>query len=147
MAMLDPVLVLIAVGAYSVVHSLLASLGVKRRVRARFGPAVDRVYRLGYNLFAIVSFLPVLAVLARRPGTLIYRLDLPWAALAVAGQAAALALITVGVLQTGAWSFLGLRQLTHASDALLLCLVVSGLYRWSVIPCTPPGCCSCGALR
>jgi len=127
--MSDVVLVLIAVGAYSAVHSLLASLGVKRRVRARFGPAADRVYRLGYNLFAVISFLPVLAVLAWRPGTLIYRLDLPWAAVAVAGQAAALALVTVGVLQTGVWSFLGLRQLTEAGEAPPR-LIVTGLYRW-----------------
>jgi protein-S-isoprenylcysteine O-methyltransferase Ste14 len=127
--MLDPLLVLLAVGAYSVVHSLLASLGVKRRVRARFGPAVDRVYRLGYNLFAIVSFLPVLAILAWRPGVQIYRLDLPWAAVAVAGQLSALALLAAGVLQTDAWSFLGLRQLTQSGETPPR-LVVTGLYRW-----------------
>jgi len=129
MTMLDPLLVLLAVAAYSVVHSLLASLGVKRRVRARFGPGVDRVYRLGYNLFAIVSFLPVLAILAWRPGALIYRLDLPWAAVAIAGQLSALALLAVGVLQTDAWSFLGLRQLAQAGETPPR-LVVTGLYRW-----------------
>jgi len=129
MTMLDPLVVLLAVGAYSVVHSLLASLGVKRRVRARFGPGVDRVYRLGYNLFAIVSFLPVLAILAWRPGALIYRLDLPWAAVAIAGQLSALALLAVGVLQTDAWSFLGLRQLAQAGETPPR-LVVTGLYRW-----------------
>jgi protein-S-isoprenylcysteine O-methyltransferase Ste14 len=129
MTMLDPLILLLAVGAYGAVHSLLASLTVKRRIRARFGPAVDRLYRLGYNLFAVVSFLPVLAILAWRPGMLIYRLGLPWAAIAFAGQAAALALLALGVLQTDAWSFLGLRQLTQTGESAPR-LVVTGLYRW-----------------
>lgn len=127
--MLDPLILLLAVGAYGAVHSLLASLTVKRRIRARFGPAVDRLYRLGYNLFAVVSFLPVLAILAWRPGMLIYRLGLPWAAIAFAGQAAALALLALGVFQTDAWSFLGLRQLTQTGESAPR-LVVTGLYRW-----------------
>lgn len=115
--------------AYGMLHSLLASRACKRWIRTRFGPPVDRFYRLGYNLLAIVSFLPVLALLAWRPGDVIYRLGIPWNAIAVAGQLLAATLLGIGLLQSDAWSFLGLRQLTHPEQSPSP-LVVSGLYRW-----------------
>jgi len=125
---LDPLIMLLSVGAYGAVHSLLALLSVKRRARACFGPRADRLYRLTYNLFAIVSFLPVLAVLAWQPGVVLYRISLPWAAATVAGQAAALCLLAIGLVQTDVWSFLGLRQLTDAGETPPR-LVANGLYR------------------
>jgi methanethiol S-methyltransferase len=128
--MLEPLAILAAVAAYGAVHSLMASFGVKRWVRARLGPVADRVYRLAYNAFAVVSFLPVLALLAWLPGALLYRLRLPWSVLAILGQGVALALLAIGLLQTDPWTFLGLRLMAEGTSTKPPSLTVTGLYRW-----------------
>jgi protein-S-isoprenylcysteine O-methyltransferase Ste14 len=128
--MFGPLAVAAGIIAYGAVHSLLASVAVKQWTRTRFGPRTDRFYRLAYNAFAVVSFVPVLALLAWLPGTRIYGLPLPWSALAVMGQAGALLLLTAGLMQTDPWSFLGLRQAAEGTPAEPARLIVTGLYRW-----------------
>jgi protein-S-isoprenylcysteine O-methyltransferase Ste14 len=95
--------------AYFSFHSLLASLGVKRRVASRW-PALMPVYRLVFNGLAVVLLLPVLWLHLTYPGSFLWRWQGGWFWLAN-GLAAAAAL---GFL----WSFryydmgefLGLRQ-------------------------------------
>ncbi len=121
---------LAAVAAYGVFHSLLASLGAKRLARRAFGPRADRVYRLLFNAIGGLTLLPVLAVPALRPGAVLYRLVMPWSGMALAGQALSVAALAVGLLQTDAWHFLGLRQLSEQKGATPPTLVTTGLYRW-----------------
>jgi methanethiol S-methyltransferase len=127
--MSDALIIAAAVIAYGILHSLLASSAAKRWLRGLLGPGIDRFYRLGYNAVAIISFLPVLALLAWRPGPVIYRLHSPWDVLALAMQALAAALLAVGLVQTDAWSFLGLRQLARQPQPPAR-LITNGLYRW-----------------
>jgi protein-S-isoprenylcysteine O-methyltransferase Ste14 len=128
-AMLDALLIATATAAYGALHSLLASAAVKRWFRDRFGPLVDRGYRLAYNAFAAAASLPLLALLIARPGILLYRLDLPWSAIALAGQIASVAALGVGVLQSDLRSLSGLRQWSGQRPEPQP-LVVHGLYRW-----------------
>jgi protein-S-isoprenylcysteine O-methyltransferase Ste14 len=128
--MFEPLAIVAGVLVYGAVHSLLASVRVKQWARSRLGPRTDRFYRLAYNAFAVVSFVPVLALLAWLPGKTIYQLRLPWSALALTGQAAALMTLAAGLLQTDPWSFLGLRQVTEGTPAEPGHLMVTGLYRW-----------------
>jgi protein-S-isoprenylcysteine O-methyltransferase Ste14 len=124
-------LILLAVFVYGLVHSVLASLGAKARARQWFGPATDRWYRLGFNIFGVISLLPVLALPAILPDQPLYTIPAPWTYLALAGQAAAVVMLVVGVMQTGAWSFLGLEQLSGRSKPdSSPGLVMDGLYRW-----------------
>jgi len=96
---------------WGLLHSLLASLKVKELARQVFGPGVNRFYRLAYNVFAGVSFLPVLAVMFLVSDRSLYIVPLPWSLFLVAGELLAVAALVVGFLQTDAWEFLGLRQL------------------------------------
>jgi methanethiol S-methyltransferase len=112
------------------VHSLLASLAAKRLARRFAGARGFRFYRLVYNFFGGLSFLPVLAVLAAFPGQMLYRIPSPWFVLALAGQLAALGLLLLGLLQTDPWHFLGVRQLLAQEPEEAPRLVVSGLYSW-----------------
>lgn len=126
----SPWLVLLAVLFYGVLHSFLASLWAKARVRQWFGARTDRWYRLVYNLVAVVTLLPVLALVVLLPDRSLYTIPWPWAAFFIIGQLAALALLAVGLLQTDAWAFLGLRQLVEASSGGEPVMVAQGLYRW-----------------
>ena len=128
--MFEPLAIVAGVLVYGAVHSLLASVGAKQWARSHLGPGTDRFYRLAYNAFAVVSFVPVLALLAWLPGKTIYHLRLPWSALALTGQAAALMTLAAGLLQTDPWSFLGLRQVTEVKPAEPGHLIVTGVYRW-----------------
>jgi len=126
-----PWIIFLAVGLYGLVHSWLASLSVKAWANRRYGELAKRVYRFAYNLFAVVTLLPVLALPALLPDRLLYSIPMPWAAVFMVLQLLAVAVVGLGLLQTGLWTFLGLQQLTSrremGSDDQL---VVSGLYRW-----------------
>ena len=122
-------LILLSIFAWGVFHSLTASLWAKARARQLFGPLAGRGYRLAYNLVAGITLLPVFALGALLPDRELYAIPLPWSLLTLALQAAAAVALAAGLLQTGVWSFLGLRQLLREEDAPPR-LVVRGLYRW-----------------
>jgi methanethiol S-methyltransferase len=126
-----PWLVLLAVLVYGVVHSFLASLWVKRGARHRFGTLADRTYRLLYNVFAVVSFLPVLALVGLLPDQPLYTIPFPWVLITSLAQITAIAALMLGLFQTDVWTFLGVRQLVQpvAGDQPAV-LVSKGLYRW-----------------
>jgi protein-S-isoprenylcysteine O-methyltransferase Ste14 len=125
-----PLVVLLAVLIYGFVHSLLATMGIKARLRKWFGAGVDRWYRIIYNTIGILTFLPILFLTAAFPGQELYSITPPWSYLALAGQLLALVALTVGLLQTGAWSFLGFEQVLNPSRNTSSQMVTSGLYRW-----------------
>ena len=88
-----------------------------------------RFYRFGYNIFSVVSFLPILWLMVALPDRMLYRIPSPWIYLSLAGQLAAVVLLVVGVLQTDTLAFVGLRQLFEGNERSSR-LVTSGLYRW-----------------
>lgn len=125
----SPLLVFFSVLMYGVVHSLLASFWAKGRIRRWMGTSLDRWYRLAYNLFATVSLLPVLALPALLTDKRLYSIPSPWVYLTVIGQFLAVLALVIGLLQTGVWSFLGLRQLIGSREESSS-LNVTGLYRY-----------------
>lgn len=129
--MLASVLALIAFFViYAALHSLLASSAVKQWARRRFGPDIDRWYRLAYNIFAAVSLLPLLPLLALLPDRVLYVTPSPWRWLLLAGQVLALLGLGVAALQTDVWHFLGLSQLLGKEPSTSGSLQISGLYCW-----------------
>jgi len=113
---------------WGLLHSLLASLKVKELARQVFGARVNRFYRLAYNVFAGVSFLPVLLVMFLVPDRTLYFVPLPWSGLMMLGELLAVAALVIGFRQTDTWEFLGLRQLGESDRPSKL--TTSGLYRY-----------------
>ncbi len=114
----------LALAVWGFLHSWLASHGVKKALERRLG-TFFRFYRLFYNLFAVVSFFPVLALMALLPDRMLYAWPAPWAYLALIGQGVALILLAVALFQTDLWDFLGLRFSNTPPR-----LVESGFYRY-----------------
>jgi len=127
---ISTLVLIFAIIVWGFMHSLLASPATKARVRKWFGPGSDRWYRLAYNMFGILTFLPILGLLAMDPGKTLYVIPEPWSYLALAGQLLAIAALGIGLLQTGAWSFLGIEQLLVNSPEGEAQMVSGGLYRW-----------------
>jgi len=126
---MDLIWLILSILAWCTLHSLFASLLVKKMSRRLFGPGVERVYRPGYNLFAGLSFVPVLALVGLNPDRTLYNVQLPWSALMIAGESLAMLALVVGFLQSHPFDFLGLRQLV-APGGQGVGLTTDGLYRY-----------------
>ena len=108
---------------YFVLHSLLASLGVKHRLAARWPGAVP-AYRLAYNALALLLLLPPVGLMLSWNGPLLWSWDGPWAWVAQALALLALGLFAWSLAGYDSGEFSGLRQwrTRHAGvedDALL----------------------------
>jgi len=129
--MLSTITIIVITTLYCVVHSYTASNQLKNRVRERFGPETYRWYRLVYNIFSVVSFIPVLWLLRILPDKLIYFIPLPWPILTLVIQSLGFIVIILGVSQTGIKPFWGIQLLLsndrspESSD-----FVKTGLYGW-----------------
>jgi protein-S-isoprenylcysteine O-methyltransferase Ste14 len=119
----------LAVLIWGVVHSITASLEVKNWIHRTLGDTGVRFYRLAYNLFSFISFLPILWLMAVLPDRVLYQIPAPWVYLSITGQLVAVVLLVVGVLQTDSLSFVGLRQLFEGKQRPSK-MVTQGLYRW-----------------
>lgn len=121
-------LTFLAVTAYGLLHSLLASTWVKSISQRIWGDQSKRYYRLLYNVLSLVLLLPVLAVPILFPGIVLYEIPCPLAGFFVAGQVLAVLILLVGLMQTDPWHFLGLRQFSDVNKEPDF--QIGGLYRW-----------------
>lgn len=117
--------ILLALAIWGVVHSFLASPLAKKLLPLRVGRS--DFYRLAYNIFAGISFLPVLSLTATLPDQPLYRVSEPWSILMYGGQALSALLLAIAFLQTDSLSFVGIRQLFEKEETGLL--ATRGLYR------------------
>lgn len=117
-----------SIALWGIVHSILASLGFKDFLRRRLGNGFMKFYRLLYNLFAVVSFLPILYLLMVLPDQILYQVPPPWSYLMIAGQLISVLLLFAAAAQTDMLAFVGLRQLTAEQEKSGL--VIRGLYRF-----------------
>lgn len=116
------------IAMWGIVHSLLASIGFKNFLRQTFGEGFMKFYRLLYNIFAVISILPVLYLTVVLPDKILYQVPSPWSYALRAGQVISVLLLLVAVLQTDVLSFVGLRQLVEEEKKGDL--VINGLYRF-----------------
>lgn len=112
---------------WGLIHSLFASLAFKSFLANLVGKSLMRGYRLFYNIFSLVTFLPILYLVATLPDAPLYSVPAPISYVMLLGQGLGAALLIVGVLQTDTLSFVGLRQLVQEESPAAL--VTNGLYR------------------
>ncbi len=115
--MADALLIFFSTLGYGAFHSLLASLRVKAAVRRAFGLWADHLYRLIFNLVAVITLLPLLALIAWKPGRVLISASWPAAAILVGIQLAALLLMAYSFRHSNPAFFLGLGQLGNESPA------------------------------
>lgn len=128
--MAEALYTILAVAAYGMLHSLLASNRAKQLAQDLFGAAGKRFYRIVYNSLGALTFLPVLAVTAAFPGVQLYSIKWPWIALTTIGQVLAVGLLLAGLQQTDPWHFLGLRQFVEGDSAASTVFTTNGVYRY-----------------
>ena len=119
---------ILAIGLWGVVHSIMASLGFKALLQQTFGDRFMKFYRLLYNFFSVLSFAPILYLMIVLPNRDLYQVSPPWSYLMLAGQGISALMLLAAVLQTDVFHFVGLRQIV--SDEKKGNLITSGLYRY-----------------
>jgi len=119
---------ILSIALWGSTHSLLASLSFKDFLRRTLGDKFMKSYRLLYNIFAVISIVPVLYLMAVLPDEALYQVPPPWSYLMLLGQGISVFLLFVAVLQTDVLSFAGLRQLIEEERTGKL--VTHGLYRF-----------------
>jgi methanethiol S-methyltransferase len=117
----------LALALWGIIHSILASHFAKDVFRITLGAGFWRIYRLIYNAFAVLSFLPILYLMKTLPDQLVYQIPSPWNLIMYGGQVVAVVLLLTAFLQTDSLSFVGLRQLFEEEKTGAL--VTRGLYR------------------
>jgi protein-S-isoprenylcysteine O-methyltransferase Ste14 len=126
---MSTVILVLSIALWGIVHSILASPFMKDMLRGLLGAGFMRLYRLLYNGFSLLTFLPIVYLMLTLPDLLLYSVPAPWSYLMLAGQGASAILLLVGVLQTDTFSFVGLSQL-FVSEERPSQLVTRGLYRY-----------------
>ena len=117
---------ILAITLWGLFHSLLASTGIKDLFRRVFGNGFMKFYRLFYNLYAVVSVIPILYLMVTLPDKSLYQASAPYDYAMRVGQGLSIFFLLVAVFQTDILSFVGLRQVTEAEKTGKL--VTSGLY-------------------
>ena len=92
------------------------------------GSSAMNWYRLGYNLFSVISFLPIMVLAAVLPDKFLYSIPEPWVDITLIIQLMAVLALVVGVFQTDIWSFIGLKQVMGGTTDTNI--VTGGLYRY-----------------
>lgn len=100
--------VLFALFLYAVVHSLLAGKNAKALIRERIGErAYHGLYRLWYNLFAVITLLPINLLFAAFPNV-VWTIDATVPLMIV--QAIGVIGVVISLVQIDLGRFLGVRQ-------------------------------------
>jgi protein-S-isoprenylcysteine O-methyltransferase Ste14 len=113
---------------YGLVHSLLAGLALKAWYARQF-PRLQRVYRLGFNLLAILLLIPIALWIETHPGIWLWRWTGPLALV----SHGCLIFVVAGFLWTIRYydllEFIGLRQLMPGAASARSDFVISPPHR------------------
>lgn len=115
-----------AVAGWAAIHSWLASVRVKRQARRSLGRPGERLYRLLYNVFSVVSLMPVLLLWRSMPDHALYAVPAPWSYVLAGGQALSVVLMLLAFLQTGPLAFAGIAQVLGQGTSSQL--TITGFY-------------------
>ena len=119
--------ILLSLYLWGLIHSILASNAFKTWLTNLLGKSLMRGYRLFYNIFSLLSFLPILYLVATLPDAPLYSVPAPISYAMILGQGVAAVLLIIGVLQTDTLAFVGLRQLVEEEKPARF--ITNGLYR------------------
>lgn len=96
---------------YAIIHSLLAGKNAKAAIRHRLDDrAYYGLYRLGYNIFALLTVAPILWLMKQFPGGTIWSIPNDWQPILLFIRGIGLIGFSLSLLQIDLGRFSGLRQ-------------------------------------
>ena len=111
MMLQNALLILLALTAFGVTHSLAAGDSLKNRLASVCGERfVEGWYRLAYNLFSVAMLAPVLVAVASLPDRPLYRVPFPWSLLLNGLQVVGVTGFVWAILSIDGSRLMGIRQ-------------------------------------
>jgi methanethiol S-methyltransferase len=123
------IIIVLNLVAFASVHSLIASLSFKRLIMRALGSWTDILYMPVYSLIAMLTISPLVYLLYKNPGRLLYRIPSPWRWLMVGGQLIASIAAPLALLD-GSQRFKISSQLAGPKVPEATHLNIRGIYRW-----------------
>ncbi|KKG17264.1 protein-S-isoprenylcysteine methyltransferase [Methanosarcina sp. 2.H.T.1A.6] len=115
--------------AFATIHSLTASLPFKRFIMRVVGPGAERYYMPVYSLIAFVTIAPLVYLLIKNPGQVLYIVPSPWRWPMVGGQLIA-AIVAPRAMFDAPHRFKLRSQLAAPKTPEAGPLNIRGIYRW-----------------
>ena len=115
--------------AFAVIHSLTASLPFKRFIVGVLGSRVETLYMPVYSLIAVLTIAPLVYLLIKNPGPVLYIIPSPWRWLMVGGQVIA-AIVAPRAMRDAPHRFKLRSQLAAPKTPEAGPLNIQGIYRW-----------------
>lgn len=126
---LSTIISVFSLAAFAVIHSLTASLPFKRLILRIAGPSAETLYLPVYSLITVLTILPLVYLLYKNPGRILYKIRSPWRWLMVGGQLIA-AIIAPRAFQDAPHRFKIRSQLSAPRTPEAGSLNIRGIYRW-----------------
>ncbi|TGC09095.1 methyltransferase family protein [Methanolobus halotolerans] len=123
------IILIISLVAFAVIHSFLASLFFKRLLIRAMGSRAEKLYMPAFSLIAVITILPLVYLLYKYPGPIIYIVPSPWRWLMVGGQIIA-AVVAPRALLDAPHRFRIRSQLSAPNSPEAGHLDIRGIYRW-----------------
>jgi protein-S-isoprenylcysteine O-methyltransferase Ste14 len=120
---------------FASIHSFMASLSFKRLIVRVLGSWADKLYIPIYSLIVVITLLPLVYLLKKYPGRLLYTIPSPWSWLMIGGQKIAF-FISPKSLLDGSHRFNIRSQLSGPAAPDATPLNIRGIYRWIRDPFT-----------
>ncbi len=114
---------------FAALHSLLASLPAKNMAIKYFGSKVDPWYLVLFSAIAVIAILPLVAMLIRSPGPVLYAVPPPWIWLFVLAQFI-IGLASLRAFLDAPHRFLIRAQLAKPQSPYAFALGIKGVYCW-----------------
>lgn len=125
---MDKIGLTLSILAWGLIHSITASNRVKDLVQRRLGQWINPFYRILYNVFAVLTFSPILIIYYLMKDETLYVIHPPWIYLNLLIQLVSFILLMVGLKQTGTAEFLGLSGMLGRSVSSKM--IKDGLYAY-----------------
>ena len=122
------ILIVFNLVAFASVHSLIASLSFKRLIVRVVGSRADILYLPAYSLIAMLTISPLVYLLYKYPGRLLYRIPSPWRWLMICGQLIA-SIAAPKAFMDGSNRFMIRSQLSRSKAPGPSSLNIRGIYR------------------
>ena len=114
---------------FAALHSLLASLPAKKMARKHFGSKVDPWYPVFFSTIAVITILPLVIMLIRSPGPVLYVVPQPWIWLFFLAQLL-IGIATLRAFLEAPHRVLSRAQLAKPQSPDAFALGIKGIYCW-----------------
>lgn len=123
------IILVLSLVIFATIHSFMASLPFKRFFIKVVGPSADRLFMPLFSFIAVITLLPVVYLLYKNPGPLLYIIPSPWRWLMISGQLIAASIAPLALLHAP-HRFRIRAQLSPPRTHEAGTLDIRGIYQW-----------------